>query len=92
MFGGGGKSSLISNIVAEIRISIHLTREQLDSMTHTLPPGPYIQLTFAKSLRGRNRSSTLGMKSWFHSVRRPSRRPGLAHSPTNIHHIVAVTI
>jgi hypothetical protein len=28
---------------------------------------PYVRLTFAKSLWGRYRSSTLGIKSWFHS-------------------------
>jgi hypothetical protein len=42
---------------------------KLDNTMYTLTPGPYVRLPFAKSLQGRNRSSTLRMKSWFHSDR-----------------------
>jgi hypothetical protein len=67
MFGCGSKSLLISESVTEIRINIHLAREQPDNTTYALPLGPYIRLPFAKSFWGRNRSSTLGTKSWFHN-------------------------
>jgi hypothetical protein len=35
----------------------------------TLPLGHYVRLPFVKSLQDRNCSSTLRMKSWFHSDR-----------------------
>jgi hypothetical protein len=92
MFGCGGKSSLIYESVMEIQINIHLTREQPDNMTYALPLGPYVRLPLAKSLRGQNRSSTLGLKYSFHSDRRPDRHPGLPHSPRNKYHIVAVMV
>jgi hypothetical protein len=49
---------------------------KLDHTTCARSLGHYVRLPFAKSLRDQNRSSTLGMKSWFHSVRsaRPSSR------------------
>jgi hypothetical protein len=62
-----------------------------DNTTYALSPWPYVRQPFAKSLRAQNRSSTLGMKSWFHGVHRPGRHPGLPHSPSNNHHRVAVT-
>jgi hypothetical protein len=38
-----------------------------DNKTYSWSLGPYVQLPFAKCLRGQNHSSILGMKSWFHS-------------------------
>jgi hypothetical protein len=40
-----------------------------DNMMYAQSLGPYVRLLFAKSLQGQNHSSTLGMKSWFHSNR-----------------------
>jgi hypothetical protein len=68
-FGCGGKSSLISESLIEIQINIHLVRVKPNNMTYARSLGPYVRLTFAKSLQGQNCSSTLGMKSWFHSNR-----------------------
>jgi hypothetical protein len=59
--------SPISEVFVEARVNLHLIREKPDNMTYAWSLGPYIRLSFTKSLRGRNRSSTLGMKSWFHS-------------------------
>jgi hypothetical protein len=61
------KPSPISEGVTEIRISIHLAREKPNNTTYARSLGPYVWLTFAKSLWGQNHFSTLGMKSWFHS-------------------------
>jgi hypothetical protein len=44
-----------------------------DNTAYARSLGPYVQLPFAKSLRGQNHSSTLETKSWFHSDR--SARP-----------------
>jgi hypothetical protein len=59
--------SLISESVAEIQINLHLTREKPDNTTYARSLRPYMHLPFVKSLRGRNRSSTLKMKSWIQS-------------------------
>jgi hypothetical protein len=64
--------SLISKGVMGIQTNIYLAREKPDNTMYARSLGPYVRLPSAKSLRGRNRSSTLGMKSWFHSDR-PAR-------------------
>jgi hypothetical protein len=61
--------SLISKGVAEIQINIRTAREKPDNTTYTRSLGPYVRLPFVKFIRGRNFSSTLKMKSWFHSDR-----------------------
>jgi hypothetical protein len=67
MFGRGGKLSLISESVAEIRINIHHAGEKPNNTTYAWSLGPYIRQPFAKSLRGRIQAPTPGMKSWFYS-------------------------
>jgi hypothetical protein len=54
--------SPISKGFTEIRINLHLAKEKPDNPTYAQSLRPYVRLPFVKSLRGRNRSSTLGMK------------------------------
>jgi hypothetical protein len=86
------KQSLISESVMITRVDIHPIGGKPDNTICAQSLRPYVRQPFTKSLRGRNRSSTLGIKSWFHSVRRPCRRPRLPHSPSNNHHRVAVIV
>jgi hypothetical protein len=50
MFRCGGKSSLITESVTDIRINIHLVKENPDNTTYAWSLGPYVWLPLAKSL------------------------------------------
>jgi hypothetical protein len=54
--------SPISKGFTDIRINLHLAKEKPDNPTYARSLRPYVRLPFVKSLRGRNRSSTLGTK------------------------------
>jgi hypothetical protein len=51
------------------QVITHIRECHRDSNQYTWSLGPYVRLPFAKLLRGQNRSSTLGIKFWFHSNR-----------------------
>jgi hypothetical protein len=90
MFGCGGKSSLISESVTEIRINRHLARRNLTTRRmHCLHYLMYGYLLLSSS-EVENAPLRLGWNIGSTVCARPCHRPGLPHSPSNNHNRVAV--
>jgi hypothetical protein len=59
-----------------------LHTKNLTNTSYAWPHGSHIRQPSAKSLLSWNRGSAPGMKSWLSAIARPSRHPGLPHSPS----------
>jgi hypothetical protein len=57
--------------------------KNLTNTSYTRPHGSHVRQPSVKSLLGQNQVSAPRMKSWLPAIVRPSRHPGLPHSPSN---------